>query len=272
MTSPTEPATAPVTALVTALVTGAASGIGRACAVALARDGAAVTLADRDTAGAEAAAAEIRAAGGRAQAVALDVTDPAAVDAAFAAAEGWAGPVGVLITCAGILDVAPFEDYPLDAWDRVMRVNVTGTLLCCQRAAGPMVAAGTGRIVSMASISGVRAGIGRTAYGTSKAAVSALTRQMALELGPKGVTVNAIAPGAVTTAMTEAAYSEDTKRMLRGMIPAGYIARPEDIAAVAVFLARPEARYVNGETIAVDGGYLASGMTQTGTLGRVPGD
>ena len=129
-----------------------------------------------------------------------------------------------------------------------------------------MKAAGFGRIVNLSSVSGYRAGVGRTAYGTSKAAIKGLTRQMALELGRYGITANAVAPGATVTAMTEAAYGEATKASLLPMIPNGYLAASDDIAPAIVFLLSREARYVNGQTLPVDGGYLASGMLQTGEL------
>ena len=129
-----------------------------------------------------------------------------------------------------------------------------------------MAARGYGRIINIASISGLRAGVGRTAYGTSKAAILGLTRQFALELGARGITTNAIAPGVIETPMTRAAYSEETWSRVLDMTPTRRLGQPEDIAEAVAYLASPAASFVNGEVLTVDGGYMASGMTQTGNL------
>lgn len=249
-----------------ALVTGGGSGIGRACAVGLAAAGVPVAVADRDEAAIGEVVAEIAGAGGRALAVPLDVAERASVEDAFDRTEGWAGTVTILVNSAGILRVEPFETFPQEEFAKVLEVNVTGSFACAQRAAAGMKQSRYGRIVNLSSVSGYRAGIGRTAYGTSKAAVAQLTRQIALELGRHGVTANAVAPGATMTRMTEAAYTEDNKAAFLQMIPSGFIAGPEDIAPAILFLASEQARYVNGHTLAVDGGYLASGMMQTAGL------
>lgn len=250
----------------TAMITGGGSGIGRATALMLARMGAPVAIADIDAAAIAETAAEIRDNGGDALAVLIDVQDKASVNAAFEKVEAWRGPVTILVNSAGILRVEPFDDFDIDSWNRVFAVNVTGSFLCGQRAAPGMKTAGYGRIVNLSSISGFRAGVGRTAYGTSKAAIAGLTRQMALELGRHGITANAVAPGATATPMTHDAYTDETRASLLPMIPSGFIADPEDIAAAIVFLVSRQARYVNGHTLQVDGGYLASGMLQTGSL------
>lgn len=250
----------------TAMITGGGSGIGRATALMLARMGAPVAIADIDAAAIAETAAEIRDNGGDALAVLIDVQDKASVNAAFEKVEAWRGPVTILVNSAGILRVEPFDDFDIDSWNRVFAVNVTGSFLCGQRAAPGMKTAGYGRIVNLSSISGFRAGVGRTAYGTSKAAIAGLTRQMALELGRHGITANAVAPGATATPMTHDAYTDETRASLLPMIPSGFIADPEDIAAAIVFLVSRQARYVNGHTLPVDGGYLASGMLQTGSL------
>lgn len=251
-----------------ALITGGGSGIGRAAALALARRGDRVAIADLRHDLAQACAHEIAAAGGQAVALAIDVTDDAVVAQAFAEAESALGPVDILVNSAGILGVAPLLDYPIDDFERIMAVNVTGSFRCAQRAAAGMVARGYGRIVNLASISGVRAGIGRAAYGTSKAAVIGLTRQLAMELAAHGVTANAIAPGPVVTAMTADAYVPETRAAFEAMVPAGRLGTPEEIAEAIVFLASEGAAYVNGQTLAVDGGYLAAGVSRTGSLSR----
>lgn len=249
-----------------AVITGGGSGIGRASALRLARQGAFVAVADINGKEAEETAAHIVNNGGRALAVQIDVSDAYSVENAFSQINQSMGPVDILVNSAGILVVKPLLEFTLSDWNRLMAINLTGSFLCAQRAARDMAAKGYGRIVNLASISGVRAGVGRVAYGTSKAAIAGLTRQLALELGPLGITANAIAPGAIVTSMTEAAYTDETRASLLPMIPVGHLGEPDDIAAAVAYLASPEARYVNGETLAVDGGYLAAGMRQTGKL------
>ncbi|MGI3168994.1 SDR family NAD(P)-dependent oxidoreductase [Pseudooceanicola sp. C21-150M6] len=249
-----------------ALITGGGSGIGQAVAVSLAGAGVPVVVADVNARGIDETLAHIRTKGGEGLGVELDVTQAASVDRAFGAAEDWKGPVTSLVNSAGILKVEPFEHFPEAAFSQVLNVNVTGSFQCAQRAASGMKAAGFGRIVNLSSVSGYRAGVGRAAYGTSKAAINGLTRQMALELGRYGITANAVAPGPTVTAMTEPVYNAETKASLLPMIPAGYLADPEDISAAIVFLLSRQARYINGQTLAVDGGYLASGMLQTAEL------
>lgn len=250
----------------TALVTGAGSGIGRASAEELARRGASVVVTDLHAGAAEEVAAAIGAAGGRAIGLALDVGDPASIAAGFDRAEAELGGIDILVNSAGLLIVEPVLEFSTDSWERVMRINLTGTFLCSQRAGRGMAARGYGRIVNIASVSGVRAGVGRAAYGTSKAAILGLTRQFALELGAQGVTTNAIAPGVVETPMTMGAYGEETWRQVLSMIPTGRRGLPHDIAEAVAYLASPGAGYVNGDVLAVDGGYLAAGMTRTGGL------
>jgi len=250
----------------TAMITGGGSGIGRATAVMLARAGTPVAVADIDPISIEQTVAGITEQGGDALAVLIDVQEKKSVDEAFKKVEAWRGPVTVLVNSAGILRIDTFEDFDLDQWNQVFNINVTGSFLCGQRAAANMKKAGYGRIINLSSISGTRAGVGRTAYGTSKAAISGLTRQMALELGRYGITANAVAPGATVTPMTNDAYTEETRASLLPMIPAGFIAEPDDIASAIVFLSSGQARYINGHTLPVDGGYLGSGMLQTGSI------
>lgn len=247
-----------------ALVTGAGSGIGQAVAQRLARHGARVVVTDVAEEGIAETLDLIAAEGGTAMGHLLDVCDSVSVEAAFAAAEAWDKPVDILVNNAGIAPMKPFLEFLLEDWNRVMAVNVTGSLLCGQRAGRAMVAQGYGRIITMTSVSGIRAGIGRTAYGTSKAALIGLTRQMALELGEHGVTANAIAPGPIVTPLTAASYTDETVAAFKRMIPSRRMGAPADIAAAVAYLASPEAGYVNGETLVVDGGYVAAGVTQAG--------
>lgn len=250
----------------TALVTGAASGIGKACALHLAALGAAVAVSDRELATAQTLAHEIQSAGGRASALALNVANRDCIADAIQQAEQALAPIDILVNSAGVILIEPLLDFSIDSWDKVMAVNVTGTFLTSQCVARGMVARRYGRIINIASVSGLRAGVGRTAYGTSKAALAGLTRQFALELGSHGVTTNAVAPGIIETPMTLNIYSDETWSRVLEMIPAGRCGLPDDIAAAVAWLASPAAAYVNGEILTVDGGYMASGMTQTGRL------
>ncbi|MFX0540862.1 SDR family NAD(P)-dependent oxidoreductase [Roseovarius sp. S4756] len=250
----------------TAFVTGGGSGIGRATAVMLGEAGVPVVVADINEDGVSETVSRIKSAGGEALGVTLDVSDQASVNAACDKAEAWKGAVTVLVNSAGILRVEPFETMSAEDFERVMSVNVTGSFHCAQRVVKGMKKKGFGRIINLSSVSGYRAGVGRTAYGTSKAAVAHLTRQLALELGRHGITANAVAPGTTMTNMTAEAYTDENKANFLKMIPSGFIAEPEDIAPSIVFLASRQARYVNGHTMPVDGGYLASGMMQTAGL------
>ena len=250
----------------TVVVTGGGSGIGQSTAIALASSGVPVCVADIDEAGIETTVAAITGVGGQALGLALDVTDETSVDTAFDMAEKWAGQVTGLVNSAGILQVAQMAELSADTFSKVLDVNVRGSFLCGRRAAVAMSANRYGRIVSLSSVSGYRAGIGRGAYGTSKAAIIGLTRQLALEFGRAGITANAVAPGPTVTAMTEDLYTEATRASVLPMIPAGTLAGVEDITPAILFLLSEEARYINGITLPVDGGYLASGMLQTGDL------
>jgi 3-oxoacyl-[acyl-carrier protein] reductase len=166
----------------------------------------------------------------------------------------------VLVNSAGIAKVFPFLEFPLDNFVATMNVNVTGTLLCAQHAARLMVRHQWGRIVNVASVAGMRAvGTGRTAYGTSKGAVIALTRQMAVELAEHGVTVNAVAPGPVDTPMTRELHTARFRQEYCNAIPMNRYGTPSEIAAAVMYLVSEDAAYTSGVTLPVDGGFLASG-------------
>jgi 3-oxoacyl-[acyl-carrier protein] reductase len=244
-----------------AIVTGGAKGIGREIALKLAEAGAAVLVADRDGAGADAVAGEIEAAGGRAVGRAADVRDPAGCEALVASAREAFGLLDTLVTSAGVARSQPFLQTSLELWQETLAVNLTGTYLCCQAAAPAMAAAGGGRIVTIASVSGQRGGTGRAAYGASKGGVIALTRVMAVELARHAITVNAIAPGPIETPMVaELHTAADRAAWLKG-VPAGRYGTPAEVAAAAVFLASEEAGYVTGHVLNVDGGFDAAGFT-----------
>jgi NAD(P)-dependent dehydrogenase (short-subunit alcohol dehydrogenase family) len=249
-----------------AAVTGGGSGIGEATAYLLSNVGFDIAVLDYDMNKARAVAQRIGDRGGSALPVCVDVTDFDSVEQAFATVESWRKPVDVLINSAGIMKVASVLECPLEDFRDVMQVNVTGVFLCAQRAAKSMLAQKYGRIVNLASISAERAGIGRVAYGTSKGAVCALTRQLALELAVAGVTANCVAPGPISTPMTRDFYTPETRSAYESMIPMRRLGTVEEVAHAIAFLVSDSASYINGITLVVDGGYLAAGVGTTGTL------
>jgi len=247
-----------------ALVTGAAMGIGAAIAEQLACDAMTVLISDINPEEAEKTARRFRAEGLSAQALQLDVAQPASVDTAFDHIAKTYGRCDVMVNNAGIAKTFPFLDFPLDNWLATMNINLTGTLLCSQRAARLMVPRRWGRIINIASVAGMRAvGKGRTAYGTSKAAVIGLTRQIASELAEHGITANAIAPGPVDTPMTEVLHSPAFKEAYTSAIPMKRYGRPDEIAGAVSFLASENAAYITGTAIPVDGGFMSAGALGT---------
>jgi NAD(P)-dependent dehydrogenase (short-subunit alcohol dehydrogenase family) len=243
-----------------AVVTGGGKGIGEAICRRLAAAGVAVRVADLDLPAAEAVAAALRTEGARAAALPLDVGAPDSVAAAFARVADQDGRCDILVNCAGIAKVFPFLDFPLENFVATMNVNVTGTLLCAQHAARMMVRERWGRIVNISSVAGLRAvGTGRTAYGTSKGAVIALTRQMAVELAEHGITANAVCPGPVDTPMTRVLHTDRFREEYARAIPMARYGTTGEIAAAVMYLVSEEASYVSGIAMPVDGGFLASG-------------
>lgn len=245
-----------------ALVTGASGGLGGRFARTLAASGAAVALAARRVDRLEALAGEIAAAGGRAVAVAMDVTQDASVAAAFDAAEAALGPVDVLINNSGIAGRgAPMRDVPPAEFAAVLEVNLVGAYRVAREAAGRLIAAGReGSIVNVASILGLRVGSGVGAYAASKAGLAQLTRAMALEWARHGIRVNALAPGYILTDLNRAFFdSEPGKAMIR-RIPQRRLGEPADLDGPLLLLASDASRYMTGAVLVVDGGHLQSGL------------
>jgi NAD(P)-dependent dehydrogenase (short-subunit alcohol dehydrogenase family) len=255
-----------------AVVTGGGSGIGRAAALRFAAEGAAVLVADLAGASAETVAAEATAAGGRAAAAAVDVTDQRQVAAMADRAAGAFGGVDVLLAAAGVLAFGDVVQTEPAVWERVLAVNLTGLYLCARAVIPLMVARGGGSIVTISSSTGAHdAAPGTAAYIASKGGVAMLTKAMAVDHAPAGVRVNAIAPGPTATPMLEAVMSAEELRAFGQAMPIGRLAAPDELAAAALFLASDEASYVTGAVVAVDGGQTAKvGMTlaDLGTIDR----
>jgi 2-deoxy-D-gluconate 3-dehydrogenase len=241
-----------------AIVTGAAVGIGRGVARRLAQAGADVAVADRDAAGTERVAGEIRALGRRALAVQVDVADEAAVAAMVDRTVAELGRLDILVNNAGIFPAAKLTDMTAAQWDAVMAVNLRGVFLCTREAARAMRAGGRGgAIVNLSSIESFRPSFpGVAHYSTSKGGVNLFTRSAALELARDGIRVNAIAPGAVRTEGTAPALDAGLEKAMLPRIPLRRVSTPEEIGAVVLFLASPAASYVTGATLLADGGYL----------------
>jgi 3-oxoacyl-[acyl-carrier protein] reductase len=239
-----------------ALVTGAQQGIGRAIAVALARDGADVGVNFLDDASAaEGVAGEIRGFGRRAVTVQGDVSRAASVESMVKTVVDALGPPDVLVNNAGVFPRAAFLELPEREWDHVLGINLKGSFLCAQAVARALVAAGRpGAIVNISS-SAVRGDPRGVHYSSSKAGVVGLTRAMALALAPHRIRVNAIAPGLTDTAQPRYGNTEEQIAERAREIPLGRIAQPEEIAKVAVFLASAESGWVTGELIHVNGGF-----------------
>mgnify|MGYP006272254755 CR=1 FL=1 len=243
-----------------AIVTGGAKGIGAEICARMAAAGHVLRVADLDATEAARCAAALRARGAQAEALELDVARPGSVAEAFARVERELGRCDILVNCAGIAKVFPFLDFPLENFVATMEVNVTGTFLCAQHAARLMLRNRWGRIVNIASVAGMRAvGTGRTAYGTSKGAVIALTRQMAVELAAHGITANAVAPGPVDTPMTRVLHTERFREEYARAIPMERYGTTGEIAGAVMYLASEDASYVTGTVLPVDGGFLAAG-------------
>lgn len=241
-----------------ALVTGGGAGIGEAACLRLAREGRAVGVLGLQAANTQAVARAITDAGGRAVAVQADVADREQVEAAVTEVRNALGPVTILVNNAGIEEFTPFEQIGEAAWDRIMDVNLKGTYHATQAVLPDMLAEGWGRIVNLTALGAQIGAANMVHYTASKGGVTAMTRSLAVELGPRGITVNAIAPGFILTPMAQRAIDGDLFPVPYEEIVATYpiprVGRPDEAAAAIAFFASDEAGYITGQTLGVNGG------------------
>jgi NAD(P)-dependent dehydrogenase (short-subunit alcohol dehydrogenase family) len=247
-----------VTARKAALITGAARGIGLAAAKRFLADGWRIALLDID--GETLAHTHAELAAEAAIAIDCDVADPDGVAAAVAKVRQAFGRLDALVNNAGIAIFKPILDVTYADWARVLAVNLTGPFLCAQAAAPLMRDSGGGAIVNITSISGLRASTLRTAYGTSKAGLAHLTQQQAVEFAALGIRVNAVAPGPVDTAMAKAVHTPEIRAAYHDAIPLNRYGLEQELAEAIFFLCSDRASYITGQTLAVDGGFQATGI------------
>ncbi len=244
-----------------ALVTGGSRGIGKGIALALAEQGADVAVNYHSKVEeAQKVVEEVKAMGRDAFVVQADVSNSEEVNRMFEEVKNKWGRLDILVNNAGVLTYSPFETLTEKDWDFVINTNLKGQFLCAQQAAKMMEANKWGRIINIASISSGGVGVGfknLTHYTASKGGVIGMTENMALELAPKGINVNAIAPGSIETDMAKGSLDEKALQALLMSVPKGRIGQPKDIGAAAAFLASEEADYITGVTLYVDGGWLA---------------
>ncbi|MFG0290795.1 MAG: 3-oxoacyl-[acyl-carrier-protein] reductase [Rhodopirellula sp. JB044] len=238
-----------------AIVTGASQGLGQAVAVALGQNGAHVVCLARNAEKLAKTVAEIEAAGGSAEAMPCDVTDRAAAAEAIEKTSKTHGRLDILVNNAGITRDKLMRGMSDEEWDSVIATNLTSCFVCCRAAAGVMRRKKYGRIINMASISGLIGNPGQANYSASKAGMIGMTRTMSKELVSRGVTVNAVAPGFIASEMT-AELGDVVMEEVKKRIPAKRVGQPEDVAAAVLFLASKDASYISGQTLVVDGGMV----------------
>jgi 2-hydroxycyclohexanecarboxyl-CoA dehydrogenase len=241
-----------------AVVTGGASGIGRSICLRLARDGADVAVLDLDGAGGRTVAGEVTALGRRAVAVEADVVSAASVAAALERVRAAHGPVHVLVNDAGIAGLASLEEMTEEQWDRMIAVHLKGAFNCTKAVLPDMRAAGWGRIVNIASVAGLRGAPQLAHYSAAKAGLIGLTKALAAEVGPLGITVNAIAPGLIDTPLLRrSGWPDQLTRAIVAQNPIRRIGTPDDIAAACGYLVSEEASFFTGQVMSPNGGGYA---------------
>ena len=241
----------------TAFVTGGASGIGRGIALALARAGARVIVADLNTAGARAVAGEIEAAGGSAAAQPLDITDVIAVDAAVEAAAARGGRLDILVNCAGWDRPMPFVETTPEFWERILAINLKGPMACTRAALRHMIKQESGKIISIASDAGRVGSSGEAVYSAAKGGIIAFTKTIAREVARHRINVNCICPGPSDTPLFQNEFVASSPKLaesLKRVIPWGRLGAPDDVAPAVVFLASDEAGFITGQTLSISGG------------------
>ena len=238
-----------------ALITGSGRGIGQAIALALAEHGANVVVNDVVEESAEQVAAQIEEMGVAAMPVVADITSEDAVKKMVTAVMDGFGQIDILVNNAGITQDNLLMRMSEEQWDTVLAVNLKGAFLCTKTVARPMVKARRGRIINIASVVGLTGNVGQANYSSSKGGLIALTKSTAQELGSRGITCNAVAPGFIETEMT-GQLSDEAREQMLGRVPLGRPGQPEDVARAVVFLAGPEAAYITGQVLTVDGGMV----------------
>jgi 3-oxoacyl-[acyl-carrier protein] reductase len=238
-----------------ALITGASQGIGHACALALARQGASLAVAARNREKLDALVAEITAAGGKAAAFVIDVADEEQIKSGIKSAIAHFGKIDILVNNAGITRDQLVMRMKRADWDSVLNTNLTSAYLCIQQVIPSMLKQRWGRIINITSVFGQMGQAGQANYSASKAGLIGLTMAIAREVGSRSITCNAVAPGFIETAMT-AVLSDDFKQTAVKQIPLGRVGSPEDVAAAVAFLASDDASYITGHVLNVNGGML----------------
>lgn len=238
-----------------ALVTGAGRGIGKEISLTFAREGADVVCLDLDLESASSTAKEIEELGRRSMALRCDVSDLSEVESALKSALDKFGRIDILVNNAGITRDNLLLRMSEEEWDMVLKVNLKGAFNCCKVIVKHMMKQRSGKIINIASIIGLMGNVGQTNYAASKGGLIAFTKSLAKELAPRNINVNAIAPGFIRTAMTEALPEEVKEQMLKN-IPLARFGEPSDVANVALFLASPLSDYITGQVLVVDGGMV----------------
>jgi 3-oxoacyl-[acyl-carrier protein] reductase len=236
-----------------AFITGASRGIGRACALALSRAGARVVLAARNHDKLQEVAGEISSAGGEAHVIGIDLSSQESIKQAFAKAHADFGPTEILVNNAGVTKDGLAVRMKAEDWQSVLDTNLSGAFFCTQQVLQPMMRARWGRVINITSVVGEMGNAGQANYAASKAGLIGMTKSLAQEMGARGITVNAVAPGFVQTDMT-GILSDEMKEKLLANIPLRRMGEPEDVASAVKFLASDEAAYITGHVLSVNGG------------------